>query len=53
MFDSNESEHLFRIRDVMSAAMFFRRQTYAASGGFDELLFEYAKTAEDQGFAIE
>jgi len=33
---------------VISAAMFFRRATYERSGGFDELLFEYARAGEDQ-----
>ena len=38
----------FPIRDTISAAMFFKRETYAETGGFDELLFRFAGTAEDQ-----
>lgn len=33
---------------VISAAMFFRRETYERAGGFDELLFDYARAGEDQ-----
>lgn len=33
---------------VISAAMFFRRETYEKSGGFDELLFDFARAGEDQ-----
>jgi GT2 family glycosyltransferase len=39
---------IFSITDTLSAALFFRRAYYTATGGFDPLLFGFAKTAEDQ-----
>jgi GT2 family glycosyltransferase len=42
----------FRITDTISAAVFFRRAYFEKTGGFDPLLFEFAKTAEDQEFFL-
>lgn len=39
---------LFSITDTISAALFFKREYFEKTGGFDSLLFEFAKTAEDQ-----
>jgi glycosyltransferase involved in cell wall biosynthesis len=43
---------IFSITDTISAAIFFRRDFFLATGGFDNLLFEFAKTAEDQEFFL-
>jgi GT2 family glycosyltransferase len=43
---------IFSITDTISAAIFFRREYYERTGGFDPLLFEFAKTAEDQEFFL-
>lgn len=43
---------IFRITDTISAAIFFRRGYYEKTGGFDPLLFEFARTAEDQEFFL-
>ncbi len=42
----------FQITDSISAAVFFRREYFEMSGGFDPHLFEYARTAEDQELFI-
>ena len=42
----------FQITDTISAAIFFRRAYFEKTGGFDPLLFEFAKTAEDQEFFL-
>jgi len=39
---------VFPISDTISAALFFRRDYFERTGGFDPLLFEFARTAEDQ-----
>jgi glycosyltransferase involved in cell wall biosynthesis len=39
---------IYGITDTASAAVFMRSSAFARSGGFDELLFRYARTAEDQ-----
>jgi GT2 family glycosyltransferase len=46
------NESLFEIRDAISAAVFFTRECYTMSGGFDPYIFEFARTAEDQEFLI-
>ena len=43
-----EETSCFRLKNSITAAVFFRRQYFADSGGFDELLFRFARTAEDQ-----
>ncbi len=48
----NDNPALFRITDTISAAIFFRRAYFERTGGFDPLLFEFAKTAEDQEFFL-
>jgi GT2 family glycosyltransferase len=42
------SPGIFSIRDTISAALFFRRDYFEKTGGFDPMLFEFARTAEDQ-----
>ncbi len=39
---------LVKLRNSITAAVFFERQYFQQSGGFDELLFRFARTAEDQ-----
>ena len=39
---------IYGIKDYRSGATFFTRSFFARSGGFDEMLFRYARTAEDQ-----
>lgn len=46
------SSELFEITDTISAVVFFKKSAFMASGGFDPLLFEFAKTAEDQEFFL-
>lgn len=38
---------LWSVSDTISATMLFRRGTFLDSGGFDELLFSYARSGED------
>jgi len=45
---SPDDPAIFVITETISAALFFRREYFARSGGFDPLLFELARTAEDQ-----
>lgn len=40
--------NLWRLREVASYALFFERSTYLRAGGFDEVLFAYARASEDQ-----
>ena len=49
-FDGNH--HFFRITDTISAALFFRKNYFEQTGGFDPYLFDFAKTAEDQEFFL-
>ena len=46
------SEKIFSITDTISAAIFFKREAFERTGGFDHLLFEFARTAEDQEFFL-
>ncbi len=43
---------IFAITDTISAALFFRKSYYILTGGFDPMLFDFAKTAEDQEFFL-
>jgi glycosyltransferase involved in cell wall biosynthesis len=43
---------IFSITDTISAAIFFRRNYFSLTGGFDPMLFEFARTAEDQEFFL-
>jgi GT2 family glycosyltransferase len=43
---------IFSMTDTISAAIFFRREYFARTGGFDPFLFEFARTAEDQEFFL-
>lgn len=43
---------IFIIRETISACLFFRRDYFIRSGGFDPLLFEYARAAEDQEICL-
>lgn len=41
-------DDIFAITDTISAALFFTRDYFRKTGGFDPSLFEFARTAEDQ-----
>jgi GT2 family glycosyltransferase len=43
-----QNPEIFSITDTISAALFFKREYFERTGGFDPMLFEFAKTAEDQ-----
>lgn len=43
---------LYELKESGSGALFFERKYFADSGGFDELLFRYAGTAEDQELSL-
>lgn len=45
-------KNLLEITDAMSAALFIKKDAFSKSGGFDVLLFNFAKTAEDQEFFL-
>ena len=47
-----DNPQVFSITDTISAALFFRREYYWKTGGFDPFLFEFARTAEDQEFFL-
>ena len=40
------------MKTAITAAVFFEREYFRQTGGFDELLFRFARTAEDQEFFI-
>jgi glycosyltransferase involved in cell wall biosynthesis len=48
----SEESGVFSITDTISATLFFRRNYFQQTGGFDPYLFDYAKTAEDQEFFL-
>lgn len=39
---------LVKLKNSITAAVFFERQYFKETGGFDEVLFRFARTAEDQ-----
>jgi GT2 family glycosyltransferase len=43
---------LLEVREVGSGGTFFRREYFRRSGGYDELLFAFARTAEDQELSM-
>lgn len=43
---------LMKLKTSITAAVFFERAYFRATGGFDELLFRFARTAEDQEFFL-
>lgn len=43
---------IFPITDTLSAAIFFRRPYFSRTGGFDPMLFDYARATEDQEFFL-
>lgn len=43
---------VWQMRDTISAAIFFRSHEFRQTGGFDEHLFRYAGTAEDQELCL-
>jgi len=44
----DKTSGIFAITDTITAAILFRRDYFEQTGGFDPLLFEFAKAAEDQ-----
>jgi len=44
----DQGSGIFSITDTLSAALFFKRDYFEMTGGFDPMLFEFARTAEDQ-----
>ena len=46
------AEGLAEMYTAITAAVFFERQYFRQAGGFDELLFRFARTAEDQEFFL-
>lgn len=51
-FDKWIDNRYQQIREAGSLALFSRKASFIAMGGFDELLFNYAGTAEDQEFFL-
>jgi GT2 family glycosyltransferase len=49
---TESDQQIFSITDTISAAVFFRKNFFLEAGGFDPLLFEFARTAEDQEFFL-
>lgn len=43
---------LLKLKNSITAAVFFERDYFRNTGGFDELLFRFARTAEDQEFFL-
>lgn len=43
---------LVKLKNSITAAVFFEREYFRCTGGFDELLFRFARTAEDQEFFL-
>lgn len=52
LFLNKENKDLRCIREYITAALFFSAESFLKSGGFDEYLFAFAKTAEDQEFFL-
>jgi GT2 family glycosyltransferase len=50
--NSFDTADIFPITDTISAALFFRREYFERTGGFDPMLFAFARTAEDQELFI-
>jgi glycosyltransferase involved in cell wall biosynthesis len=51
MIDTNSAgpvADLVKLKNSITAAVFFERQYFKETGGFDEHLFRFARTAEDQ-----
>lgn len=47
-----QSEDIISIGDTITAAVFFLSSSFKKTGGFDEFLFDFAGTAEDQEFFL-
>ena len=47
-----DQTNIFEIKETISAAVFYTRNYFKESGGFDERLFRFAATAEDQELFI-
>ena len=50
--NDEESGPLREIRSAESNAVFIERDAFQATGGFDEILFRFARTAEDEEFFL-
>jgi glycosyltransferase involved in cell wall biosynthesis len=40
--------HVYPIEETLSACLFFEKEFFLQTGGFDPILFDYAKSTEDQ-----